>query len=198
MPVIDEDNQEIDYLLIIQEGIQQGFHSVTVDGSRLNLSRNIEATRQAVEMAHQAGIPCEAELGAVLGHEAGPLRPYDELFDSGKGFTDVKDAERFARETDCDWLSVAIGNIQGAVSGALKDKKKVEARLNLEHLEKLRQATGAPLVLHRGSGVRQEYLLAPLRHLASPDVGERDAVMGRIETGMRQLRAWCDSGFGDL
>ena len=45
----------------------------------------------------------------------------------------------------------------------MKDKKKVEARLNLDHLEKLRHATGIPLVLHGGSGVRQEFLLAAIK-----------------------------------
>ena len=33
----------------------------------------------------------------------------------------------------------------------------------LEHLETLRQATGVPLVLHGGSGVKQEYLLAAIK-----------------------------------
>jgi ketose-bisphosphate aldolase len=162
VPVIDEDNLQVDYLSIIREAIELGYPSVMVDGSRLNLEGNIEATRQVVETAHKAGIPCEAELGAVLGHEAGPLPPYEELFESGLGFTDVGEAERFVRETACDWLSVAIGNIHGAVSGALKDKKKVEARLNLDHLERLRQATGIPLVLHGGSGVKREHLLAAI------------------------------------
>lgn len=163
VPVIDEDNLEVDYLSIIREAIELGYQSVMVDGSRLDLEGNIEATRQVVEMAHKAGIPCEAELGAVLGHEAGPLPPYEELLESGKGFTDVKEAERFVRETGCDWLSVAIGNIHGAVSGALKDKKKVEARLDLDHLDRLRQATRIPLVLHGGSGVKREYLLAAIK-----------------------------------
>jgi fructose-bisphosphate aldolase class II len=163
VPVIDEDNLEVDYLSIIRDAIELGYQSVMVDGSRLDLEGNIGATRQVVEMAHQAGIPCEAELGAVLGHEAGPLPPYEELFESGRGFTNVKEAERFVRETGCDWLSVAIGNIHGAVSGALKDQKKVEARLNLEHLARLRQATGVPLVLHGGSGVKREYLLAGIK-----------------------------------
>jgi len=163
VPVIDEDNLKVDYLSIIREAIELGCQSVMVDGSRLDLEGNIEATRQVVEMAHEAGIPCEAELGAVLGHEAGPPPPYEELFESGRGFTDVKEAERFVQETGCDWLSVAIGNIHGAVSGALRDKKKVEARLNLDHLEKLRQATGIPLVLHGGSGVKQKYLLAAIK-----------------------------------
>jgi fructose-bisphosphate aldolase class II len=172
VPVIDEDNLEVDYLSIIQEAIELGYQSVMVDGSRLDLEGNIEATRQVAEMAHRAGIPCEAELGAVLGHEAGPLPPYEELFESGRGFTDVKEAERFVWETSCDWLSVAIGNIHGAVSGVLKDRKKVEARLNLDHLEKLRQATGIPLVLHGGSGVRQAFLLAAIKKgIAKVNIG---------------------------
>jgi ketose-bisphosphate aldolase len=163
VPVIDEDDLEVDYISIVREAIELGYQSVMVDGSRLDLDGNIEATRQVVEMAHEAGVPCEAELGAVLGHEAGPLPPYEELFESGRGFTDVKEAERFVEETGCDWLSVAVGNVHGAVSGALRDKKKVEARLNLDHLEKLRQATGIPLVLHGGSGVKREYLLAAIK-----------------------------------
>ncbi len=172
VPVIDEDNLRVDYLSIIREAIQLGYQSVMVDGSRLDLEANIAATRLVVEMAHEAGIPCEAELGAVLGHEAGPLPPYEELFDSGKGFTDVQEARRFVQETGCDWLSVAIGSVHGAISGALKDKKKVEARLNLDHLEKLHQATGIPLVLHGGSGVKQEYLLGAVKKgIAKVNVG---------------------------
>ena len=163
IPVIDEDNQRVDYLSIIREAIELGYDSVMVDGSRLDLEENIEATRQVVDVAHAAGIPCEAELGAVLGHEAGPLPPYDELFESGMGFTDVQEARRFVRETGCDWLSVAIGNVHGAISGAMKDRKKVEARLDLEHLERLRRATGIPLVLHGGSGVKREHVLAAIK-----------------------------------
>jgi ketose-bisphosphate aldolase len=164
IPVIDEDNQKVDYLSIIREAIDIGYQSVMVDGSRLDLERNIEATRQVVALAHAAGIPCEAELGAVLGHEAGPLPPYDALFASGLGFTDVHEAERFVNETNCDWLSVAIGNVHGAISGVLKDQKKVEARLNLDHLAELHQAVNVPLVLHGGSGVKQAYLLDAIKN----------------------------------
>jgi fructose-bisphosphate aldolase, class II len=163
VPVIDEDGQRVDYLAIIQQAISLGYHSVMVDGSRLPLDENIAATRHVAALAHQAGIPCEAELGAVLGHEAGPLPPYAELFVSGKGFTKVDEARRFVAETGCDWLSVAIGNIHGAVSGGYKDQKKIAARLNLEHLESLFQATSIPLVLHGGSGIPREYVLASLQ-----------------------------------
>lgn len=163
VPVIDEDGLRVDYYEIIKQAIDLGYQSVMVDGSRLPLDGNIAATRRVVEMAHMAGVPCEAELGAVMGHEAGPLPPYDELFASGMGFTDVAEAQRFVQETGCDWLSVAIGNVHGAVSGVLKDQKKVEARLSLSHLDRLRQATAVPLVLHGGSGIRQDDVLAAIK-----------------------------------
>jgi ketose-bisphosphate aldolase len=160
IPVIDEDGQLVDYLADIQQAIDLGYHSVMVDGSRLPLDENISATRQVAELAHKIGIPCEAELGAILGHEAGPLPPYDEMFASGEGFTKVEEARRFVAESGCDWLSVAVGNIHGAISEGLKDQKKVAARLDLDHLQSLARASSVPLVLHGGSGIPQEYVLA--------------------------------------
>jgi fructose-bisphosphate aldolase class II len=192
VPVIDEDKQQVDYLAVIREALELGYQSVMVDGSRLGLADNIAATRQAVELAHRMGCPCEAELGAVLGHEAGPLPPYEELFASGRGFTDVQEAERFVRETGCDWLSVAIGNIHGAISGALKDQKKVEARLNLEHLERLRQATGVPLVLHGGSGVKRESVLAAVKQgIVKINIGTE--IRQAYEAALRETKSVADA-----
>ncbi|MBN2311958.1 MAG: class II fructose-bisphosphate aldolase [Candidatus Hydrogenedentes bacterium] len=163
VPVIDEDGEHVDYAAVLDQAVALGYDSLMIDGSRLALDDNIAATREGVERAHAAHLPCEAELGAVLGHEAGPLPPYEELFESGKGFTDVNEAARFVAQTGCDWLSVAVGNVHGAVSGALRDQKKVEARLNLDHLARLREATGVPLVLHGGSGVKRDYVLAGIQ-----------------------------------
>jgi len=172
VPVVDEDGKRWDFAAVIAEAIELGFQSVMVDGSRLSLEENIEATKIVADLAHAAGVPCEAELGAVLGHEAGPLPPYEELFASGKGFTDLGEARRFAEETGCDWLSVAAGNIHGAISGGLKDKSKVEARLDLDHLGKLAQTTGLPLVLHGGSGIKKDYVLQAIKKgIAKINVG---------------------------
>ncbi|MCL4304179.1 MAG: class II fructose-bisphosphate aldolase [Anaerolineae bacterium] len=172
IPVIDEDNQRVDYLALIREAIALGYPSVMVDGSRLSLADNIAATRQVVDEAHPAGVVVEAELGAILGHEAGPLPPYEELFVSGRGFTDVEECARFVVESGCDSLSVAVGSIHGAVSGVLKDQPKVEARLNLEHLERLHQAAGIPLVLHGGSGIKRDDVLAAVqRGITKVNVG---------------------------
>jgi len=172
VPVIDEDDVRVDFEPIIAEAIELGFESVMVDGSRLGLDENITATRKIARMAHDAGIPAEGELGAVLGHESGPMPSYEELFASGRGFTDPDEARRFADETGVDWLSVAIGNIHGAISGAAKSQRKVQARLDLEHLDRLSAATGIPLVLHGGSGIRKDHLLAAAgRGIAKINIG---------------------------
>ncbi len=158
-PVIDEKGRRFDWKGLIAEALGLGFDSVMIDGSRLSLDENIAATAEAAAMAHKAGVPLEAELGAVLGHEEGPLPPYEELFKSGKGFTAPEDARRFVKETGVDWLSVACGNIHGAISDADRDKEKVQARIDVVHLRKLREVTGIPLVLHGGSGIKRECVL---------------------------------------
>jgi len=103
-------------------------------------------------------VPVEAELGAVMGHEAGPLPPYEELFLSRKGFTTPEDTARFVRESGCSWLSVAVGNIHGAISAAGKQKEKPRARIDINHLKRLKTAANIPLVLHGGTGIPKEYI----------------------------------------
>ena len=41
-------------------------------------------------------------------------------------------------------------------------------------------------------------LLDPLWRAESPPRAEREAVLGRIESGLEWLRVWCDAGFGHL
>jgi len=185
VPVLDEDDVEVDFLPIIRQAIDLGYGSVMIDGSRLPLEANIAATRQVADIAHQAGIPCEAELGAILREGAGPLPPYEELFASGMGFTDVSQAQQFVEETGCDWLSVAVGNIHGAVSKAFKDKQKTQAHLNLAHLARLREATGVPLVLHGGSGILREDVLAAI-----------DAGIAKVNVGT-EIRQAYEAGLKD-
>lgn len=172
IPVIDEDNKPVDYLIIIKEALELGYESVMVDGSRLSFEENIAATRSVVELAHSNSIPVEAELGAVVGHEDGPIPPYDELFESGQGFTDIQEADKFIKETEVDWLSVAFGNIHGAISKAKQSEKKVAARLNIEHLKKLQSVASVPMVLHGGSGVQQQYILEAVQNgIAKINIG---------------------------
>ncbi|MBN1554712.1 MAG: class II fructose-bisphosphate aldolase [Phycisphaerae bacterium] len=164
IPVIDEDNQRVDYRDVITEALDLGYESVMIDGSRLSLEDNIRATREITDLAKTYSVPVEAELGAVMGHEEGPLPPYEELFASGKGFTSPEEARRFVAETNVDWLSVAIGNIHGAISKAGKNEKKLQARLNIEHLRTIYEAVNIPLVLHGGTGIQKEYIMRSIQN----------------------------------
>lgn len=195
VPVIDEDNIVVDYVNIIKEAMSLGYQSLMVDGSRLSLNDNIRATKEVCDITHELGLPCEAELGAVLGHESGPMPPYDEIFKSGKGFTKIEEAVQFVKESGCDWLSVAIGNIHGAISESARGNIKPQARLNIEHLKKLREATEIPLVLHGGSGIKKEYVLDAIKNgIAKINVGteirqeyENGLKKGGIELGREYL-----------
>jgi fructose-bisphosphate aldolase class II len=164
VPVIDEDNKLVDYESIISEALELGYESVMVDGSRLSLDENIDCTTKVVKLAKGYGVPVEAELGAVMGHESGPLPPYEELFKSKKGFTSPEEAKQFVAESSADWLSVAIGNIHGAISAAGKQLEKPKARIDIEHLAQLKRSTGIPLVLHGGTGIDPDYIHKAIKH----------------------------------
>ena len=158
IPVIDEDQKTVDYLPIIKRAIDSGYRSVMIDGSRLSLEKNIEATAEVADLVHKYGIACEGELGAVMGHESGPMKPYEEIFSTKMGFTDLEEAKRFAKESNCDWMSVAVGNVHGAVAEATRNQKKPDARLDVDHIAALYKAVGIPLVLHGGSGILLDYI----------------------------------------
>ncbi|HUW40338.1 MAG TPA: class II fructose-bisphosphate aldolase [Rectinemataceae bacterium] len=172
VPVIDEDGLRVDFLPIIRRALAAGFESVMVDGSRLPFDENVAAARSVVELCSPVGVAVEAELGSVLGHEAGPLPPYEELFRTGTGFTDPADAAKFAAATGVDWLSVAIGNVHGAVAESARKEKKIEARLDLERLSKIYAAAGVPIVLHGGTGIKPDNVRAAVaRGIAKINIG---------------------------
>ncbi len=174
VPAIDEDHLKVDYMEILKRALDAGYQSVMVDGSRLSLDENIETTRTVAELAHSFGAAVEAELGAVSGHEGSGIGlSYEELFTTKKGFTVPEEAARFAKESGCDWLSVAAGSFHGAIASSTKHLKKPEARLDIDHIYILFKATGGlPLVLHGGSGIKQEYILKAIANgIAKINVG---------------------------
>ncbi|MCI9681359.1 MAG: class II fructose-bisphosphate aldolase [Lachnospiraceae bacterium] len=163
IPVVDEDYRRVDYEKLLERALKAGYESVMIDGSRLPLEENIRVTAEAAAMAHEAGVPCEAELGAVMGHEKEKMPPYEEIFSRKMGFTKLEEAKRFVLESRCDWLSVAVGNIHGQIAEAVRNQKKPEARLDVGHIGAIYQALGIPLVLHGGSGIRHSCVLEAVR-----------------------------------
>ena len=191
IPAIDEDLKRVDYMPIIRRAVEAGYQSVMIDASRLDLEGNIAATAETADLVHKHGVACEGELGAVMGHESGPIKPYEEIFATKLGFTDLEEAKRFSKESHCDWLSVAVGNIHGAVAEATRGQKKPEARLDVEHIAALYKTAGLPLVLHGGSGIQLEYIKRGVKAgIAKINVGTeiRQVYERNIETSVKQAR----------
>lgn len=126
----------------IERAIQLGATSVMIDGSHLSLKDNITFTTQAAEIAHNAGVSIEGEIG-VLGEEDGA--DPDEAY-----YTDVNEAKLFVEETGVDALAVAIGNAHGYY--------KSTPHLDLDRLASINSCVDVPLVLHGGSGIPTEDL----------------------------------------
>ncbi len=125
----------------IEDCIEAGFCSVMIDGSKLPLAANIELTREAVKMAHKAGVYVEAELGRVA--SGAEIIPESE---NEKYLTDPCEAQEFIDKTGADALAIAIGSAHGFYRVQHPD-------LDFGRLRQIRKLIQAPLVLHGGSGL---------------------------------------------
>lgn len=127
----------------IRKAIDAGYSSVMFDGSSLPLKENILGTKRVVEYARKHGVSVEAELGTVGGTEDGIAVSQDEV-----RYTDPTDAVEFVKQTGIDALAVAIGTNHG--------QYKSKTEISFEQLEKIRDAVDIPLVIHGGTGVKEE------------------------------------------
>ena len=121
------------------EAIKLGFNSIMYDGAHLPFEENIKTTRRIVEIAHDFGIPVEAELGKIP--DAGESVNWEDYY------TDVAEAQRFVEETGVDYLAISVGIVHGVVPGVKPQP------LSISRTREIRDATGIPLVLHGASGI---------------------------------------------
>ena len=114
--------------------VDSGFSSIMFDGSRKSLNENIDQTAKICELAHNAGISCEGEIGFV-GYSGGER----------SAGTDPEEASRFALDTNIDAMAISVGNIH------LQENK--EGGLDEDRIRTIEEVTDIPLVIHGGSGV---------------------------------------------
>ena len=127
---------------LVARAIDLGFSSVMFDGSMLPFEENLRRTRDMAAKAHEAGCSLEAEIGHVGSNGSAE----DDI--SRTVYTDPADAVRFAGESGCDALAVAIGTAHGVYTQT--------PVLNLDCLARIAAACPTPLVLHGGSGLSDE------------------------------------------
>lgn len=128
------------------EAIKLGFNSIMCDFAHLPFEENIKTTKRVVEIAHDFGIPVEAELGKIP--------DVGEKVDWNDYYTDVAEAKRFVEETGVDTLAISVGIVHGVIPG-LKPEP-----LAIGRTEELREATQIPLVLHGASGIPEDEVQA--------------------------------------
>ncbi|WOO87576.1 class II fructose-1,6-bisphosphate aldolase [Mollicutes bacterium LVI A0039] len=114
-----------------------GFSSVMIDGSHHPIDENISMAKEVVAYAKTKNASVEAEVGTVGGEEDGII--------GGIQYADPQECLRMVKEGEIDALAAALGSVHGPYDG--------EPVLGFDEMKEISELTGAPIVLHGGSGI---------------------------------------------
>ncbi|MDG4825265.1 class II fructose-bisphosphate aldolase [Asanoa sp. WMMD1127] len=127
---------------VITECLDKGWNSVLFDGSTLPVEENL---RQVIEVAAEArahGAHVEGEIEAIKGVED------DVGSDEASKRESLDVSVHFVRTSGVDVFAPSIGNAHGVYSSA--------PDLDGQRVSDLVAATGVPIALHGGTGLRDE------------------------------------------
>lgn len=135
----------------VKECIDSGFDAVIIDAAKLSFEENVKVTKQCVDYAREVSqktgqdILVEGELGYI-----GSGSNIKDTIPEGAGIkTKPEEAKKFVELTGVDMLAPSVGSIHGLIKSG---KPHIDGGL----LKEIKKATGLPLVLHGGSGLRDE------------------------------------------
>ena len=143
------------------KALDDGFSSVMADMSRYDLEENIRRTKNIADYAHSLGASVEGEIGCLGASE-------DGRFTSDAMYTDPDQAKMFYERTGIDALAISFGTSHGNYPEGMVPE------FDIERLKKIKQLTGAPLVLHGGSGS-----------------GEKN-ILNAVKNGINKINVGCD------
>ncbi len=139
----------------IVEAARLGFQAVLFDGSRLPFSENVSLTKKAKMLVKRINedILVEGELG-YLGNGSEILdKISEEVAVAKEKLTSPEEAEEFLKQTGVDLLAPAVGSFHGLL------KENQPPQLDIERIKAIKEKVEVPLVLHGGSGVKEEDFL---------------------------------------
>ncbi len=135
----------------VKSCIDAGFDMVIMDGAKLPMDENIVVVKKCVEYARQYtkntghDILVEAELGYI-----GSGSDIKDSIPEGAGIlTNPNDAKHFVDQTGIDMFAPSVGSIHGLIKSG---KPHIDADL----VKEIKNTVKIPLVLHGGSGLRDE------------------------------------------
>ncbi|BDZ64762.1 class II fructose-bisphosphate aldolase [Agromyces mangrovi Wang et al. 2018] len=126
-------------LQAVEDALAARFTSVMIDASEEPYEENVATSAEARRMAGP-DIAVEAELGSIGGKE-------DEMGPDEATGTDPSQVGDFVARSGCDMLAVSVGNVHGYAP---------DARIDFDLLDRVRNASPVPLVIHGGSGLPVE------------------------------------------
>jgi len=173
----------------VKSAIDAGFDMAIIDGTKLSFEKNVKLTKKCVDyarsMTKKTGreVLIEAELGYI-----GSGSDIKDTIPEGAGvLTKVEDAKKFVEETGIDLFAPSVGSIHGLI-------KSGKPHINVELVKQIKDATGVPLVLHGGSGLRDEDFINAIAagisivHINSEiRLADRDAVKKSIDENPNEI-----------
>ena len=173
----------------VKKCIDAGFDAVIIDAAKLSFEENVKVTKQCVDYARKItqsvgrDVIVEAELGYI-----GSGSDIKEAIPEGAGvLTKVEDAKKFVEMTGIDMFAPSVGSIHGLI-------KTGKPHINADLVAEIKQAVGIPLVLHGGSGLRDEDFTNAIKagisvvHINSEiRLAYRDAVERAIEANKVEI-----------
>lgn len=127
--------------------VDAGFDMVIIDGAKLPFEENVKLTKECVAYVKNKNpnILVEAELGYI-----GSGSDIKEKIPEGAGIlTTPEDAKKFVDATGIDMFAPSVGSIHGLI-------KTGKPHIDAELVKKIKETVKIPLVLHGGSGLRDE------------------------------------------
>ncbi|HIU76573.1 MAG TPA: class II fructose-bisphosphate aldolase [Candidatus Pelethocola excrementipullorum] len=121
------------------EMLKIGFTSIMFDGSNLPVAENAAATEEVARVCRSFGVPLEAEIGELARlDEKGTITGASNIADP-----DI--VKEYLSLCNPDSLAIGIGNAHGFYKGPVD--------IHVEVLEKCREFTDIPFVLHGCTGM---------------------------------------------
>ncbi len=135
----------------VKKCIDAGFDMVIIDGAKLPYEENVELSKKCVgyakEFFKQTGhdVLVEGELGYI-----GSGSNIKDSVPEGAGIlTTPTEAKKFVDETNIDILAASIGSVHGLI-------KSGKPHIDEQRTKEIKDIVKIPLVLHGGSGLRDE------------------------------------------
>lgn len=131
--------------------IDSGFDMVIIDGAHLPYEENVALTKKCVDYAREilSNTGREVLVEAELGYIGSGSNIKDSIPEGAGILTSPEEAKRFADDTGIDLLAPSIGSVHGLI-------KSGKPHIDAEVTKKIKEITNLPLVLHGGSGLRDE------------------------------------------